>query len=307
MKIDIIIPTYNEEGSINKLYETLSSTLDGIKYNLIFVNDGSIDKTDELLNDIYNKDKKHVKVINFSRNFGKDAAIYAGLLKSTATYTAIIDADMQQHPKYILEMINILDKDSTIDEVAMVNKYDNLSCITKFAKKAFYQVMKWLSGLNFKVGASDFRVFRKGVRKAILNMSEKNRFTKGMFSWVGFNIKYLDYNADKRINGKSKFKITKQIKYAKDGIVGYSTKPLSMLTVLGSVIMFITFIIFIISLFKLDFNIYNLLLLLIFLFVGIILFVLGIISEYISKIYVETKNRPIYIEKDTLGFDEDIL
>lgn len=312
MKLDVIIPAYNEELIIPTLYEELKKALKDIKYTLIFVNDGSTDNTEQIFEDIYNKDKNHIKIINFSRNFGKDAAIYAGLQKSTAEYTSIIDADMQQNPIYLKEMLDILENDKTIDEVAMVNNYKKNGFFEKFAKESFYKVINKLSGLKFKPGASDFRMFRKYVTKAIINMSEKNRFSKGLFSYVGFNIKYLDYNADKRTIGKSKFKFKKQISYATDGIINFSIKPLKMVSVLGITISISSLIALIITLItiiidKIEFNLIIILTCISLLIGGITLFSLAIISEYVSKIYIETKNRPVYIEKNTLGFDDNIL
>lgn len=312
MKLDVIIPAYNEELNLPILHDTLTKTLENIKYNLIYINDGSTDSTTTILTDIYNKDKKHVKVINFSRNFGKDAAIYCGLKNSNSEYTAIIDSDMQQHPKYLLEMLNVLEKETNIDEVAMVNKYENIGTIQKLLKKSFYRIMNRLTGLKFQIGASDFRMFRSSVKKAILDMSEKNRFSKGLFSWVGFNIEYLEYNADKRLNGNSKFKLKKQISYASDGIINFSTKPLRLITIIGILSSLLSFIYFIIILLQTiiygkDIPGYASLMCVILILGGLQLLVLGILGEYLSKIYIETKNRPIYLEKSSLGFDKDIL
>lgn len=312
MKLDVIIPAYNEELNLPILHDTLTKTLINIKYNLIYINDGSTDNTTSILTDIYNKDKKHVKVINFSRNFGKDAAIYCGLKNSNSEYTAIIDSDMQQHPKYLLEMLNVLEKENNIDEVAMVNKYENIGIIQKVFKKSFYRIMNRLTGLKFQIGASDFRMFRSSVKKAILDMSEKNRFSKGLFSWVGFNIEYLEYNADKRLNGNSKFKLKKQISYASDGIINFSTKPLRLITIIGILSSLLSFIYFIIILLQTiiygkDIPGYASLMCVILILGGLQLLVLGILGEYLSKIYIETKNRPIYLEKSSLGFDKEIL
>lgn len=312
MKLDVIIPAYNEELNLPILHDTLTKTLENIKYSLIYINDGSTDSTTTILTDIYNKDKKHVKVINFSRNFGKDAAIYCGLKNSNSEYTAIIDSDMQQHPKYLLEMLNVLEKENNIDEVAMVNKYENIGIIQKFFKKSFYRIMNRLTGLKFQIGASDFRMFRSSVKKAILDMSEKNRFSKGLFSWIGFNIEYLEYNADKRLNGNSKFKFKKQISYASDGIINFSTKPLRLITIIGVLSSLFSFIYFIIVLLQTliygkDIPGYASLMCVILILGGLQLLVLGILGEYLSKIYIETKNRPIYLEKSSLGFDKEIL
>ena len=226
MKIDLIIPAFNEEGNLENLYSTIRQSLKDVKYNIIFVDDGSTDGTYKVLTDIYNKDKKCVKVIRFSRNFGKDAAIYAGLEISNAKYACIIDADLQQDPNLINDMINILERDDSYDMVAMVNDYSNENKLSKFLKKSFYYLMNRVSEQKFKAGASDFRLMRHNVVKALVSMSENNRFTKGLFSWVGYNTYYMEYHANKRIAGKSKFRLKKQINYATDGLINFSTKPL---------------------------------------------------------------------------------
>ena len=145
MKIDLIIPAFNEEGNLENLYSTIKQSLKDVKYNIIFVDDGSTDGTYKVLTDIYNKDKKCVKVIRFSRNFGKDAAIYAGLEISNAKYACIIDADLQQDPNLINDMINILERDDSYDMVAMVNDYSNENKLSKFLKKSFYYLMNRVS------------------------------------------------------------------------------------------------------------------------------------------------------------------
>lgn len=312
MKLDVIIPAYNEDGNLNKLHDVLSDTLREIKYNLIFIDDGSTDSTFEVLNDLYNKDKNHVKVISFSRNFGKDAAMYAGLRYSTAEYACIIDSDLQQNPKYLLEMLRFLEGHSDYDQVAMVNGYQNDGAISKFFKKSFYKLMNKASEQSFKAGASDFRMFRHYVVDAISNMSESNRFSKGLFSWVGFKTYYMPYTVERRFYGESKFKFKSQIKYAWHGILNFSTTPLKISTFLGSVIstgafLYLLIILFQTIIFGKDIPGYASLMCVILLLGGIQLLVLGIIGEYIAKSYLEVKNRPIYIAKHTLGFDNDIL
>lgn len=312
MKLDVIIPAFNEDGNLNKLHDILTDTLREIKYNLIFVDDGSTDKTYEILTELYNKDKEHTKVISFSRNFGKDAAIYAGLKHSTAEYACIIDSDLQQNPKYLLEMIKFLDNHSEYDQVAMVNGYQNDGAISKFAKKSFYKIMNKASEQSFKAGASDFRTFRHYVVEAISDMSETNRFSKGLFSWVGFNTYYMPYTVERRFYGESKFKFRSQIKYAWHGILNFSTTPLKISTFLGSIISSGAFLYLLIILFQTiiygkDIPGYASLMCVILLLGGIQLLVLGIIGEYIAKSYLEVKKRPIYIAKNTLGFNKDIL
>lgn len=310
MKLSVIIPSYNEEGNVEKIYNSLAKTLENITYELIYVDDGSKDKTLTELEELYKKDKKHVKVISFSRNFKKEAAIYAGLSHSSGEYTCIIDGDMQQNPKYLLEMLNFLEKNNDYEQVAMVMKkrrVDNF--IMKVSKKAFYFLIDKISDVHFESGASDFRMFRRCVLDAILSLPEKNRFSKGIFSWVGFNTKYMEYEVEPRLNGKSSFNFINSLNYAIDGILGFSTKPLRISTYLGMFSSFIAFIYAIIIIIeKIAFGIevsgYASIICVILFLGGLQLISIGILGEYIAKTYVETKKRPIYIVRKTLGIKD---
>jgi glycosyltransferase involved in cell wall biosynthesis len=312
MLLDVIIPAYNEEGNINALYDSLCSALDDVRFNLIFVDDGSNDNTYNELLDLYKKDKKHIQVISFSRNFGKDAAMYAGLKASKAKYACIIDADLQQSPTLVRDMLKFLEENEEYDEVAMVNSYSNDSFIQKKFKKTFYKLMTKLTHYNFEVGASDFRTIRNYVAKTLIDLKETNRFTKGLFAWTGFNVKFMKYTPDKRLHGKSKFNFRKQINYAIDGILNFSTSPMKMALYLGSTLSTCSFIYLIYLIIKTlvlgkDVPGFASLMSVILLLGGVILTMLGLIGEYVSKIYIETKRRPIYVSKIKFGFDEDIL
>lgn len=304
--LDIIVPLYNEEGNIIPLYNKIKEVLKSINYSIIFINDGSTDTSYKVLEELYNKDKKHIKVINFSRNFGKEAAMYAGLKNSTSDYAVIIDADLQHDPKYILDMYNYLETHPEFDEIAAVNKYEKEFFIKRLLKRTFYKIISRLSGLDLKIGASDFRMFRNYVVNSLIEMSEYNRFSKGLFAYIGFNIYYMDYEPNKRLSGKSKFKLNKQISYAKDGILSTSTKPLKIANVVGTLLSISSFIYLIVIVLQTliygkDIPGYASLMCIMLLLGGIELLVLGILGEYISRIYNEVKNRPIYIEKNTLG------
>ena len=313
MKLDVIIPCYNEEGNITLMHEKLSEALSEIKYNLIFVNDGSKDKTIEKLNDIYKLDPKHVKVINFSRNFGKDAAMYAGLSHSNAEYAVIIDGDLQQNPKYLLEMLNFLETNKDYDQISMINntrKKEN--GIIKLLKSMFYNFMNKLSDTHFENGASDFRMFRHSVVESIISLKENNRFSKGIFSWVGYKTKYMEYTVEDRHSGKSNFNLKNSFKYAWNGIVNFSVKPLKIATVVGTLISFVSFIYLLVIIIKTlitggDVPGYPSLICVMLFLGGLNLLATGIVGEYISKMYLEIKSRPIYVAKNTLGFDDDIL
>lgn len=313
MKLSIIIPAYNEEENVNLIYKSISSLFENINYEILFINDGSSDKTDKVLENLYKHDEEHVRAINFSRNFGKEAAIYAGLEHSIGEYTAIIDSDMEQNPKYLLQMLTFLDSHAEYDQVAMVIKERKAgSKIKRFMAKNFYKLMNKLSDTKFEEGASDFRMFRSNVRDAILKLQERNRFSKGIFSWIGFNTKYMEYDVGKRAKGESKFTFRKSIRYALDGIVGYSVKPLKIATVSGTLCSFIGFIYLIYVIIKTlilgaDTPGFATIVCLVLFIGGIQLICLGILGEYISKTFIETKSRPIYVEKSKLGFDEEIL
>lgn len=312
MKLNVIVPLYNEEGNIEPLFKELTSVLKGIKYDLIFVDDGSQDGSMRILTELYDKNKNIMKVLSFSRNFGKESAMYAGLKVSHAEYTCIIDADLQQNPKYIVEMLNFLEDNIDYDVVAMVNDYSNEKSTSRFLKKSFYKVMNFASGQKTVTGASDFRLMRRDVVNALISLQETNRFSKGIFPWVGFNTYYMNYKVEKRHSGSSKFKLRRQVNYAKEGIVSFSTKPLKIATILGTIISTISFLYFIEILLQTlilgkDLPGYASMMCVILLLGGIQLLVLGIIGEYIAKSYIEVKNRPIYITKTRLGFDDDIL
>ena len=312
MKLDIIIPTLNEEESLENLYNAIDKALYGIKYNIIFVDDGSTDNTYKVLEYIYKKDKQRVKVLSFSRNFGKDAAIHAGLSASKAEYAVIIDADLQQDPKYIKDMLSFLEDNKEYDVVCMTNNYKGEGLFSKAAKGLFYSIMRKATKREYVKGASDFRLMRHEVVKALTSMNESNRFTKGLFSYVGFKTKYVPYKPNKRTAGKSKFRLKKQISYAIDGILNFSTLPLRTASFIGGTISLGSFIYLIVLIVKTiiqgkDIPGYASLMSVLLILGGLILFVLGIIGEYVSRTYIEIKNRPIYILKNKLGYDEDIL
>ncbi|MBE6146417.1 MAG: glycosyltransferase family 2 protein [Firmicutes bacterium] len=310
MKLSIIIPCKNEEGNIVKLHDKITKTLKKIKFETIYIDDGSTDKTLDKLKKLYEKDNKRVKVLSFSRNFKKEAAMLAGLEHATGEYTCIIDADLQQNPKYLLQMYDYLEKNEDCDIVGMYmsNRIDE-SKILKICKNAFYKVMNRLSEVQLEDAASDFRMFRANVRNAILNLPEKNRFTKGIFAWIGFNAKYLPYDVEPRGSGKTSFGFKNYLKYAIDGLLAFSYKPLKISTYLGITTLFAFFVYLVILLiqiiwFDLVIKASYIIILLLLLLFGIQFILIGIVGRYIALVNDEAKNRPTYIIKTKLGFKE---
>ena len=306
MKLSVIVPCKNEAGNVNKLSEIIKSTLKDISSEIIFIDDGSTDNTLEELKKI-----DDIKIISFSKNFNKEAAIYAGLKNSIGEYTCIIDGDLQQDPKYLIKMLNELEKHE-FDQVVMVNKKRKEFFLTKIFKKIFYKLMNIISDVDFINGASDFRMFNGLVKNAVLEMSEVNRFSKGLFAWVGFNTCYMHYDVLKRYSGKSKFNFKESIKYALTGIIGFSIKPLKIATLFGIISSISSFIYFFVLLIKTlivgkDIPGYASMLCVILLLGGIQLITIGILGEYIGRTYIEVKKRPIYLIKEKIGFDESLL
>lgn len=303
MKLSIIIPCKNEEGNVLELYNKIKDTLGKVKYEMIYIDDGSTDKTLDILNSIYYKDKEHVRIISFSRNFKKEAAMFAGLTHAVGEYTCIVDGDLQQNPNYLLEMIDFLDNNKDYDEVAMRNKSrNNESFIMKFFKKMFYKCIDKMSDVHFENATSDFRMFRENVKMAMLTLKEKNRFTKGIFSWVGFNIKYMDFEMEPRKSGKTSFGFVSSLKYAISGITDFSDKPLKVPFIFGLLLFIIAIIYLIVGI---VINSLNLVITLILILFSVTFVFMGIMGTYISKIHSEVKDRPIYISKLEKGFKKD--
>lgn len=303
MKLSIIIPCKNEEGNVLELYNKIKDTLGKVKYEMIYIDDGSTDKTLDILNSIYYKDKEHVRIISFSRNFKKEAAMFAGLTHAVGEYTCIVDGDLQQNPNYLLEMIDFLDNNKDYDEVAMRNKSrNNESFIMKFFKKLFYKCIDKMSDVHFENATSDFRMFRENVKMAMLTLKEKNRFTKGIFSWVGFNIKYMDFEMEPRKSGKTSFGFVSSIKYAISGITDFSDKPLKVPFIFGLLLFIIAIIYLIVGI---VINSLNLVITLMLILFSVTFVFMGIMGTYISKIHSEVKDRPIYISKLEKGFKKD--
>ena len=301
-KISVVIPMYYEEEIVNTCYNELKKVLTKLKnysYELIFVNDGSKDKTLELLTKIANKNKD-VKVISLSRNFGHQSAVSAGLKHVTGDAAIIIDADLQDPPKVIPDMIKLWE--SGYEVIYGKRKIRKGESIFKLlTAKLFYKILNKLSDISIPKDTGDFRLIDKKVVNAINTFPEHNKFLRGLFSYTGFKqIEFL-YERDPRSAGKTKYTFKKMIKLASDGIIGFSYKPLKLILIL-STIFNITSLLSLISIFI--WHKYYLIFLLIFLFTfttSIILFSIWLLSLYISRIYDEVKNRPSYIIDKTIN------
>ncbi len=306
MKLSLVIPCYNEEKNVSLFYEAVKKDFADVEfdYELVFVNDGSRDGTFKELQKLCDGDLP-VKIINFSRNFGKESAMYAGLRESEGDYVTIIDADLQQKPSIALDMVRMLDNEPQYDCVAAFQDERKESKLLVFFKNGFYKLINKFSDTEFTQGASDFRTFRRPMVEAILSMDEYFRFSKGLFSWVGFNTKFIPYEVEERATGESKWSFTKLFKYAMDGIFAFTTAPLRIATILGLMTSFLSIIYLIVVVIqKLAFGIdvagFATIVVLILLLGGIQLCCIGIIGEYIARTYIQTKGRPIYIAKNVI-------
>lgn len=307
MKLSFVIPCYNEEENVLLIHDSIEEVFKKTKfsYEMIFINDGSKDSTLLNLKKILNNSKSNIKVINFSRNFGKEAAIFAGLKESSGEMVSLIDADMQQNPKYVLDMVTFLDENPEYDSVAMYQSKRKEGKVLSFFKKSFYKIINKISDTEFTENASDFRTLRRCMVDSILSMQEYYRFSKGIFSWIGFNTYYMPYEVSKRATGTTKWSFRKLFKYALDGIISFTTAPLRMATYIGLISAFgavINIIVVIVQ--KLAFGIdvpgYATIITLLLFLGGVQLFSLGIIGEYIGRTYIEIKKRPIYIAKEIM-------
>lgn len=298
MEISVVVPCYNEAPTILEFHKLLTESLkkENLTYELIMVDDGSEDDTMEKLRSITKKDKS-VKVISFSRNFGKEAAMLAGLKHCNGKYVAIMDADLQHTPEVLLKMYDKLIKNPEYDVVASYkeSRYDEKT-IKRTLISLFYRINNFVSDVKLLPGASDFRIFKSAVKDAIVSLPEKTRFLKGIFAWVGFNTIYMPYTPSKREYGSSKWSIFKLIKYSLGGIISFSTKPIKGVFVIGLLCFIICLINFILMGYLSSRTI--------ILLIGIVLLCLGVISLYISRIYSNLLGRPCYIIREKIGFEQ---
>lgn len=303
--LSIVVPCYNEEKTVSLFYDATSKELDNldINYEIIFVNDGSKDETLKELIKLYDAHKDVVKVINFSRNFGKESGLLCGLEHAKGDYVVVMDADLQDPPSFLKEMLEILKtKEFDIVGTRRVTRKGEPKIRSFFARK-FYKLINKFSDVEIVDGARDFRMMKRKVVDSILELKEYHRFSKGIFAWVGYNTIYLEYENVERVAGETSWSFWKLFGYAIEGIVAFSVAPLRLATLLGILISFLTFLamifIFIRALlFKDPVPGWPSMVVIMMFLGGMQLLALGILGEYLSKTYMETKDRPKYIIKD---------
>lgn len=303
-KLSIIVPCFNEEESIPYFYDEVKNVTKNmdIKLELIFVDDGSRDKTLEVIKS--KTDDKEVKYISFSRNFGKEAAMYAGLSMASGDYVTIMDVDLQDPPSLLPEMVRLIEEEGYDCVATKSTSRNGYSFLRKTFTKWFYDIIGKMSKTEMVPGARDYRLMTRQMVDAVLSMKEYNRYSKGLFSFVGFKTKWIEFENKERVAGTTKWNFWKLFSYALDGIVGFSTAPLTMAAFIGVLFCLIAFIMIIVIIVKtLAFGDptsgWPSLACIIFMVSGIQLLCLGVIGEYLAKMYLEVKQRPIYIIKES--------
>ena len=307
MKISFVVPCYNEEGNVKNMYHALQEAFGDTQslIECVMVDDGSRDGTLQALRSLVGEAQDPcLKVVSFSRNFGKEAAILAGLRHAEGDFVCVIDADLQQDPKVAREMYEILMKDPSVDAVGAYQDKRKESGLLKFFKKCFYGLVNKLCETSFRPAASDFRMMRRNMVDAVLSMTEYHRFSKGIFSWVGFNTQYIPYTVKERTSGKSSWSFRKLFLYAMEGIIGYSTKLLRIPYWVGGILSLGSFVLIIVEIVlsaaghKLPEH--ALVLSVMFLLFGCLFLMLGVMGSYLARTYIQGKDRPVYIEKELL-------
>ncbi|HKL13236.1 MAG TPA: glycosyltransferase family 2 protein [Halanaerobiales bacterium] len=309
--ISIVVPIYYEEENIFPLYERLKEVVAnemGLDYEIIFINDGSKDDSVKNIKKLREQDDG-IKLINFSRNFGHQVAVTAGLEHTNGEVSVIIDADLQDPPELIIDMYEKYKEGYDVVYAKRKSRAGE-SFFKKKTAKVFYRLLDFISEVDIPLDTGDYRLISKRVVAQLNNMTEKNRFIRGLVTWVGFKQTYVEYNRDERYAGETGYSLSKMIKFSLDGITSFSTFPLKIATIFGTLISGVSFI-YILRIIYLKYftektiqgwssiMVSNLFL------GGIILLTLGILGEYIGRIYTELKNRPQYIIKDKYGFSEE--
>jgi glycosyltransferase involved in cell wall biosynthesis len=310
-KISIAVPCYNEESTIEIFYQEMlkiEGLMPSYDFEYIFIDDGSKDSTLKVLSSLHQRDGR-VKYISFSRNFGKESAIYAGLSNSTGDYTAVMDVDLQDPPSLLPEMMSYI-IDEHYDSVA-TRRVDRKGepVIRSFFARRFYHLINKISDIELVDGARDYRLMTRKFVDAVLSLSEYNRFSKGLFEWVGFKTKWIEFNNVERSAGETKWSFWKLFKYSIEGIMAFSTLPLYLSSLFGAVMCFVSFIfITFIIVRQLCFGGsapgWPSMVCIITLIGGIIMLCIGVLGMYLSKMYLEIKKRPLYISKEECLSDD---
>ena len=304
--LSVVVACYNEEEALPYFYEEIckvSKEMKDIHFEFVFVNDGSRDKTLEILKNYHEQDKR-VRYISFSRNFGKEAAMYAGLEASRGDYVTLMDADLQDPPSMLKEMYGYIVEEGydCVGTRRVTRKGE--PPIRSFFARMFYKIINRMSKVEMVDGARDYRLMTRKMVNAILSMKEYNRYSKGLFSFVGFRTKWLEYENVNRVAGETKWSFWKLFIYAMDGITAFSTVPLVLSAVMGFLFCIISFVMILVIVIKTliygdPVSGWPSMVCIMFFVGGIQLFCMGIMGQYLSKTYLETKKRPIYIVKET--------
>lgn len=307
--LTVIVPCYNEEAAIPFFYEEMQKTKEVLKkefedvsIELLFVDDGSIDNTLGVIKDLRRKDES-VHFVSFSRNFGKESAIYAGLSKAKGDYCVLMDADLQDPPALLPDMYRAITREGYDSAATRRVTRKGEPPVRSFFARCFYKLMGKICKTEIVDGARDYRIMSRKMVDAVLSMGEYNRFTKGIYGWVGFKTKWFEYENVERVAGETKWSFWKLFMYSLEGIVGFSTAPLSIATMLGFVFTLVAFllIIFIVIrtlVFGDPTSGWPSMICIIVFFAGVQLFSIGIVGQYLAKTYLETKGRPIFIAKE---------
>lgn len=305
--IDIVVPCYNEQECITLLYSAVDDAFKKINdydYKLWFINDGSKDNTlEEIKKLVCRVGEDKIKYVSFARNFGKEAAIYAGLEKTTGDYVILMDADLQHPPELIPQMILEIENGADCCAARRISR-EGEPVIRSFFSNLFYRIINKVTALEFRSGETDFRLMKRAVVESILSLKERERFTKGIYSWIGFNTKWIEYENVERAAGNTKWSFAGLISYASSGFIAFATTPLRCVIYLGFLIVVCAFIYAIIVIRGAILspevrNGYSSLMVAILFIGGVIIIILGVIGEYLARIYLEVKGRPIYIEKES--------
>lgn len=302
--LSIIIPIYNEQDNINKLYDRLLKVILQINTSteFIFINDGSKDNSIDLIKSLAEKDQR-VKYINFSRNFGHQIAVTAGLDKAIGDRIVIIDADLQDPPELIIDMYNKMDEGYEV-VYAKRKARKGESWLKKFTAKMFYRILKSITSVNIPVDTGDFRIMDRKIVDALKHMPEQQKFLRGQISWIGFNQTYIEYERDERNAGETGYTYIKMIRFALDGITSFSNFPLKFASICGFVVSGIAFIVMLYALYsrfisKDYIEGWTSIIISVLFLGGIQLISIGIIGEYISRLSANVRNRPLYIIRES--------